>query len=88
MLPCKPVRIKLKNNHMKTSSILRGLTAVVAVVSLTIGADAQEINLVPNGGFEDTNINKLRTYGQMEEFSMDWFAATEVAADIYGDGAK
>ncbi|MDE0722463.1 MAG: OmpA family protein [Flavobacteriales bacterium] len=73
---------------MKTSSILRGLTAVVAVVSLTIGADAQEINLVPNGGFEDTNINKLRTYGQMEEFSMDWFAATEVAADIYGDGAK
>jgi len=88
MLPCKPVRIKLKNNHMKTSNFLRGLTAIVAVVSLTISADAQEINLVPNGGFEDTNINKLRTYGQMEEFSMDWFAATEVAADIYGDGAK
>jgi outer membrane protein OmpA-like peptidoglycan-associated protein len=88
MLTCKPVRMKLKNNHMKTSNIFRGLTAIVAMVGLTISADAQEVNLVPNGGFEDTNINKLRTYGQMEEFSMDWFAATEVAADIYGDGAK
>lgn len=88
MLPCKPVRMKLKNNHMKISNILRRLTAIFAVLSLTISTDAQEINLVPNGGFEDTNINKLRTYGQMEEFSMDWFSATEVAADIYGDGAK
>ena len=88
MLTCIPVRIKLKNNHMKTSNIFRGLTAIVAMVSLTISADAQEVNLVPNGGFEDTNINKLRTYGQMEEFSMDWFSATEVAADIYGNGAK
>jgi outer membrane protein OmpA-like peptidoglycan-associated protein len=44
--------------------------------------------LVPNSGFEDTNIKKLRSYGQMEEVSKDWFSATEVPADIYGDGAK
>ena len=73
---------------MKSSNTFRVLTTLVAVFTLTLSTDAQDVNLVPNGGFEDTNINKLRTYGQMVEFSMDWFSATEVAADVYGDGAK
>ncbi|MGY8916992.1 MAG: hypothetical protein ACKVJ6_01845, partial [Flavobacteriales bacterium] len=73
---------------MKSLNIFRGITLIFAVVCFANPANSQDINLVPNGGFEDTNISKLRSYGQMEEFSMDWFSATEVAVDIYGEGAK
>ncbi|HHZ81704.1 MAG TPA: OmpA family protein [Flavobacteriales bacterium] len=73
---------------MKLQNNLRVFAATLATLSLTVGVLAQNVNLVPNSGFEDTNINKLRTYGQMEEYSMDWFSATQVPADIYGDGAK
>lgn len=54
----------------------------------TFVATAQDDNLVPNGGFEDTNIGKLKNYGQMEEFGMDWFAASTVPVDVFGEGAK
>lgn len=87
MLPCKPVRIE-NYIYMKSLNIFRGITLIFAVVCFANPANSQDINLVPNGGFEDTNISKLRSYGQMEEFSMDWFSATEVAVDIYGEGAK
>ncbi|PCJ80040.1 MAG: hypothetical protein COA49_09775 [Bacteroidetes bacterium] len=73
---------------MKLQNNLYVFTATMSVLLLTVSSLAQNVNLVPNSGFEDTNINKLRTYGQMEEFSMDWFSATQVPADIYGEGAK
>ena len=73
---------------MKLKNISRSLATIVALVSVTLSPQAQTFNLVPNSGFEDTNIKKLRSYGQMEEVSMDWFSATEVPADVFGDGAK
>lgn len=65
-------------------------SAAAAALFLTCSMSlvAQDDNLVSNGGFEDTNIKKLKSYGQMEEFCMDWFAATDVNADVFGEGAK
>ena len=74
--------------HMTLKTISRSAATIVALVALTLSPYAQTFNLVPNSGFEDTNIKKLRSYGQMEEVSTDWFSATEVPADVYGDGAK
>lgn len=73
---------------MKLKNISRSLATIVALVAVTLTPQAQTFNLVPNSGFEDTNIKKLRSYGQMEDVSMDWFSATEVPADVFGDGAK
>lgn len=73
---------------MTLKTISRSVATIVALVALTLSPYAQTFNLVPNSGFEDTNIKKLRSYGQMEEVSTDWFSATEVKADVYGDGAK
>ena len=73
---------------MTLKNISRLGATIVALVAVTLSPQAQTFNLVPNSGFEDTNIKKLRSYGQMEEVSKDWFSATEVPADIYGDGAK
>ncbi len=73
---------------MTLKNISRSVATIVALVAVTLSPQAQTFNLVPNSGFEDTNIKKLRSYGQMEEVSKDWFSATEVPADIYGDGAK
>ena len=74
--------------HMTLKTISRSVATIVALIALTLSPFAQTFNLVPNSGFEDTNIKKLRSYGQMEEVSTDWFSATEVKADVYGDGAK
>jgi OmpA-OmpF porin, OOP family len=73
---------------MILKNISRLGVTIVALIAVTLSPQAQTFNLVPNSGFEDTNIKKLRSYGQMEEVSKDWFSATEVPADIYGDGAK
>lgn len=73
---------------MKINNLLRAVSAATLILTCTLGLNAQDDNLVPNGGFEDTNIKKLKSYGQMEEFCMDWFAATEVPADVFGEGAK
>ena len=73
---------------MKIKNLLRAVSAATLILTCTLGLNAQDDNLVPNGGFEDTNIKKLKAYGQMEEFCMDWFAATDVPADVFGEGAK
>ena len=73
---------------MKLKNIFRSVATIIAAIAITMSPQAQSFNLVPNSGFEDTNIKKLRAYGQMEEVSVDWFSATDVPADIYGDGAK
>jgi len=73
---------------MKLKNIFRSVATTIAAIAITMSPQAQSFNLVPNSGFEDTNIKKLRAYGQMEDVSVDWFSATDVPADIYGDGAK
>jgi outer membrane protein OmpA-like peptidoglycan-associated protein len=73
---------------MKIQKLMRGLIAAILIATGGISLQAQTFNLVPNSGFEDTNIKKLKAYGQMEEFSMDWFAASTVPVDVYGEGAK
>ncbi|MEC7653432.1 MAG: hypothetical protein VX548_00655, partial [Bacteroidota bacterium] len=72
---------------MKIQNLLSvAFTILITICSLSLMA--QDDNLIPNGGFEDTNIKKLKSYGQLEEFGMDWFAATLVPGDLFGEGAK
>ena len=73
---------------MKIQKLFRAATHAALILTCSLGLNAQDDNLVPNGGFEDTNIKKLKSYGQMEEFCMDWFSATSVPADVFGEGAK
>ena len=72
---------------MKIQNLLSVAFATL-ITTYSVSLMAQDDNLVPNGGFEDTNIKKLKSYGQMEEFGMDWFAATSVPGDLFGEGAK
>jgi|TARA_B100000768_G_scaffold181999_1_gene208219 outer membrane protein OmpA-like peptidoglycan-associated protein len=61
------------------------LSAAFAVV---FTATAQEDNLVPNGSFENSDLRKLKSQGQLEEFTENWFSATEAALDLYAEGMK
>lgn len=72
---------------MKIQNLLSVAFATL-ITTCSVSLMAQDDNLVPNGGFEDTNIKKLKSYGQMEEFGMDWFAASSVPCDLFGEGAK
>lgn len=74
-------------NNMNTTLKLRTLCAAMATL---FGAAliAQEDNLVPNSSFENSNLKKLKSYGQLEEFSENWFGGTEALLDLYAEGMK
>ena len=59
----------------------------VACATIT-NATAQGDNLVPNGSFENSDLRKLKSQGQLEEFTEDWFSATEASLDLYAEGMK
>ena len=62
---------------------------IVTVAFATImNATAQGDNLVPNGSFENSDLRKLKSQGQLEEFTEDWFSATEASLDLYAEGMK
>lgn len=52
------------------------------------GLTAQEDNLVPNGSFENSDLRKLKSQGQLEEFTEDWFSASEALLDLFAEGMK
>ncbi|MDZ4823388.1 MAG: OmpA family protein [Flavobacteriales bacterium] len=45
-------------------------------------------NVVNNGGFENTATKTLKNYGQLQELSTGWFAATQSPCDVFGEGVK
>ena len=49
---------------------------------------AQDENLVPNGSFENGDAKKLKAYGQLEQFTTDWFAYTDAPLDWYSTEVK
>lgn len=58
-------------------------------VALTLGVAAQgDDNLVPNGDFEAANTKSLKTFGQLDEISEQWYSATKAPADIFSAGIK
>lgn len=62
---------------------------ILTVACATIAnATAQGDNLVPNGSFENSDLRKLKSQGQLEEFTEDWFSATEASLDLYAEGMK
>ena len=48
---------------MKIKNLLRAVSSATLILTCTLGLNAQDDNLVPNGGFEDTNIKKLKILG-------------------------
>ena len=71
---------------MKTN-LSHHLIAAAAIFAV-LNATAQEDNYVPNGSFENSDLRKLKSQGQLEEFTEDWFSATEAALDLYAEGMK
>ena len=66
------------------------LIAVAAVLSfnLSFAQDDEETNLVPNGDFEATETKRLKSFGQMAEFTENWFDGTQEPCDIFAGGIK
>lgn len=66
------------------------LIAVAAVLSFnfSFAQDDEETNLVPNGDFEATETKRLKSFGQMAEFTENWFDATQAPCDIFAGGIK
>lgn len=60
----------------------------IAACATIVNATAQGDNLVPNGSFENSDLRKLKSQGQLEEFTEDWFSATEASLDLYAEGMK
>lgn len=73
--------MKMRLNRLPYAMLL---LAFIAPPSM----EAQMDNLAPNGGFENSNLKKLKSYGQLEEFSEDWFGGNETLLDLYAEGMK
>ncbi|MBT6163038.1 MAG: hypothetical protein HOH92_05000, partial [Crocinitomicaceae bacterium] len=71
---------------MKTIVSKYVLAVAACVAVLNVGA--QEDNYVPNGSFENSDLRKLKSQGQLEEFTENWFSATEAPLDLYAEGMK
>ena len=55
---------------MKTN-LSHHLLAAAALFAV-LNATAQEDNYVPNGSFENSDLRKLKSQGQLEEFTEDF----------------
>lgn len=63
----------------------------LTVLALLTGATAlyaQDDNLVPNSDFENTATKSLKNFGQLEETTQNWYAATKAPVDIFAAGIK
>ena len=78
---------ELKTPYVMKTKLSHHLIAAAALFAV-LNATAQEDNYVPNGSFENSDLRKLKSQGQLEEFTEDWFSATEAALDLYAEGMK
>ena len=78
---------ELKTPYVMKTELSHHLIAAAALFAV-LNATAQEDNYVPNGSFENSDLRKLKSQGQLEEFTEDWFSATEAALDLYAEGMK
>ncbi|MED5336192.1 MAG: hypothetical protein VX880_07740, partial [Bacteroidota bacterium] len=72
---------------------MRNLIPTCALIALLLpvapaSMTAQDENLVPNGSFENGDSKKLKAYGQLEDFTTDWFAYTDAPLDWYSTEVK
>lgn len=67
---------------------MQRITLIFGLCFLMSGLTAQEDNLVPNGSFENSDLRKLKSQGQLEEFTEDWFSASEALLDLFAEGMK
>ena len=68
---------------MKT--IFSKYLVAIAATFLILNVGAQEDNYVPNGSFENSDLRKLKSQGQLEEYTENWFSATEALLDLYAE---
>lgn len=65
------------------------LIAAISVLSFNTNfAQDEEVNLVPNGDFEATDTKRLKSFGQMAEFTENWFNGTQAPCDVFAGGIK
>jgi outer membrane protein OmpA-like peptidoglycan-associated protein len=80
--------MKIMINTMKLRTLCAGMAALFVASFFGAALTAQEDNLVPNSSFENSDLEKLKSYGQLEEFSENWFSGTESPLDLFADGMK
>ncbi len=85
--------IALNMNEFK--SVVRGGWALVLGLMLggaalpVWGQDEEaEINLVPNGSFEEADVKRLKAYGELVALCKPWLSPTAAQPDLYGTGMK
>ncbi|MFM1932171.1 MAG: hypothetical protein RL226_1474 [Bacteroidota bacterium] len=66
--------------------------SLLLALSLAIAAPAfsqdDELNLVPNGDFEQANTKTLKNPGMLQELCEGWYTATKAPADLFAEGVK
>jgi len=74
--------------HRVMKTIFSKYLVAIAATFLILNVGAQEDNYVPNGSFENSDLRKLKSQGQLEEYTENWFSATEALLDLYAEGMK
>lgn len=74
--------------HKVMKTIVSKYFVALAATFLLLNLSAQEDNYVPNGSFENSDLRKLKSQGQLEEYTENWFSATEALLDLYAEGMK
>ncbi|MDE0979739.1 MAG: hypothetical protein OSA78_07085, partial [Flavobacteriales bacterium] len=74
--------------EMNLRATSAGMVALFVTALFGATLTAQEDNLVPNSSFENSSLKKLKSFGQLEEFSENWFAGTESLLDLFAEGMK
>lgn len=67
--------------------MIQRLTVMALLAGVTT-LYAQDENLVPNGDFENTSTKGLKNFGQLEEVTQNWYAATKAPVDVFATGIK
>jgi OOP family OmpA-OmpF porin len=85
-MPILRASIELQNT-MRTLITTCALGALLLPFS-PADLHAQDDNLVPNGSFENGDIKRLKSYGQLEEITTDWFSYTDAPLDLFSTDVK
>lgn len=68
--------------------ILLGLLCAVPGTTVWAQEEEEEINLVPNGSFEEADVKRLKAYGELVALCKPWLSPTAAQPDLFATGMK
>jgi OmpA-OmpF porin, OOP family len=84
----KAIRMTSLTSALRRLAVLAAIALMVAPATSDVQAQGDSDNLVPNPSFEDSEVRRLKNYGELEEYTTDWFSATETTLDLYSEDMK